>query len=410
MKYTWILFDADGTLFDYDKGEHDALSGTFAQFGLAFDPLYLGLYHAINDLVWRDFERGLTTQERLKTERFARLFAALGLKDAPDAGAFSVAYLDNLGDCADLLPGAETVVNALRGHARLGLITNGLHAVQRPRLRKSPIGDAFEVVVVSEEVGASKPGAAIFDAAFALMGQPRKEEVLIVGDSLTSDIRGGSDYGIDTCWLNPTGRPRPADLNIRYEIHALEDLLPLIAPRLPRSYPLKSGATVLIRPVQKTDAQAILDYVEAIAGETDYITFGPGEFGNALAQEEAFIEKTGQSDNCLMLAALVEGRVVGLLTFEGGKRPRLRHQGSMGITVRRDYWGLGIGGRLMATLIAWARAGGVIRKINLQTREDNPRAIALYQRMGFVVAGKTTRATCINGQFYDTLVMGLELD
>ncbi len=410
MKYTWILFDADGTLFDYDKGECDALAGTFAQFGLPFDPLYLALYHAINDLVWRDFERGTTTQERLKTERFARLFAAIGLHPAPDAAAFNVAYLDNLGDCADLLPGAETVVNALRGHVRLGLITNGLHSVQRPRLRKSAIGDAFEVVVVSEEVGASKPGAAIFDAAFALMGQPRKEDVLIVGDSLTSDIRGGSDYGIDTCWLNPTGRPRPEDLNIRYELRALEDLLPLIAPKLPRSYPLKNGATVVIRPAQPADAAAMLAYLEDISGETDNITFGPGEFGNTLAQEEAFIERTGQSDNSLMLVATVEERLVGTLTFDGGKRPRLRHQGGMGITVRRDCWGLGVGGRLMATLIAWARAGGVIRKINLHVREDNARAIALYQRFGFVVTGKNTRATCINGKFCDTLAMGLEVD
>lgn len=410
MKYTWILFDADGTLFDYDKGEHDALSRTFEQCGLPFEPVYLEVYHAINALVWRDFERGLTTQARLKTERFARLFAALGLHPAPDAAAFSAAYLDNLGACADLLPGAETVVNALRGHARLGLITNGLQSVQRPRLRKSVIGDAFEAVVVSEEIGVSKPDAAIFDAAFALMGQPRKADVLIVGDSLTSDMRGGCAYGMDTCWLNPAGLPRPADLPIRYEIRALEDLLPLIAPALPRSYPLKDGRTVIIRPAQQADAPAMLEYLEAIAGETDCITFGPGEFGGTLAQEEAYIEAMAQSDNSLMLAALVEGCIVGALTFGGGKRPRIRHQGEMGITVRRAYWGLGIGGRLIAALLTWAQAGGVIRKINLHTREDNARAIALYQRFGFVVAGKITRNTCINGKFYDGLVMGLDVD
>ncbi len=229
MLYTWFLFDADDTLFDYDKAESVALSETFAQFGCAFAAAYLDAYHAINAQLWRDFERGALEQERIKVLRFERLFSAIDVS-IPDVAAFSTRYLENLGSCTYLLDGAETVIAALRGTVHLALITNGLQSVQRPRLERSSIGDAFEVVVISEEVGCSKPRPGIFDVAFARMGHPRKDEVLIIGDSLTSDIRGGSDYGIDTCWFNRSGAPRPTDVTITHEIRALAELLPRFCP------------------------------------------------------------------------------------------------------------------------------------------------------------------------------------
>jgi len=225
MAYTWFLFDADDTLFDYNKAESAALSRTFAHFDCAFDAAYLDAYHTINAQLWRDFERGAIEQERIKTLRFARLFAAIGLTSAPDVAAFSARYLENLGSCTDLIDGAENVIAALRGVVCLALITNGLQIVQRARLGRSSIGSAFEVVVISEEVGCSKPRPGIFDVAFARMGHPRKDEVLMIGDSLSSDIKGGSDYGIDTCWYNPGSAPRPVDVTITYEIRTLDELL-----------------------------------------------------------------------------------------------------------------------------------------------------------------------------------------
>ncbi len=232
MLYTWFLFDADGTLFDYDKSEPVALANTFAQFGYAFDAVYLDAYRTINGQLWRDFELGMIKQERIKVLRFERLFAAIGLTSAPDVAAFSARYLENLGSCTDLLDGAETVIAALRGVGHLALITNGLQVVQRGRLARSAIGGAFEVVIVSEEVGCSKPHPGIFDVAFTRMGHPRKDEVLMIGDSLTSDIKGGSDYGIDTCWYNPSGAPRSTDITITYEIRALSELLARLCPGL----------------------------------------------------------------------------------------------------------------------------------------------------------------------------------
>lgn len=228
MPYTWILFDADNTLFDYDRAEATALERTLVQFGCGFEDAYLDAYRRINEQIWRDYEEGKITQARLKTQRFVSLFEAVGLNTPPDAAVFSDHYLLNLGDCVYLVDGAEAVLWALRGKIHLALITNGLTAVQRSRLAQSSIGHVFEAVTISEEVGAAKPDPAIFDIAFTRMGRPRKENVLLVGDSLTSDIRGGNVYGMDTCWFNPARKPRPADVNICYEIDALAAVLEIV--------------------------------------------------------------------------------------------------------------------------------------------------------------------------------------
>ena len=177
-----------------------------------------------------------------------------------------------------------------------------------------------------------------------------------------------------------------------------------------QTYNLKNGKHLIIREAQKTDAQAMVDYVEHVVGETDFLTFGPGEFGITASQEEAYIEKIQQSDNSLILVAVIEGDIVGILNFAGAARSRVHHQGEMGITVLREYWGLGVGTHLIENLVTWAKAGGIIRKINLRTREDNHRAIALYKRLGFTVQGTMTREFYVSGKFYNSLSMGLEID
>lgn len=229
MKYAWLLLDADGTLFDYDKAEYNALAMTFEHYGLTYGPHCLETYRTINEQIWRDFEAGKITQERLKARRFELLFEALVLSPAPDAVAFSERYLENLGDCAELIDGTRDVLEALHGRVHLALITNGLKAVQRSRLARSGLDRYLDVVVISDEIGVAKPHAGIFDVAFAQMGHPARSAVLIVGDSLTSDIKGGSDYGIDTCWYNPGGKPRTLGVNIRYEIADLQALLGILA-------------------------------------------------------------------------------------------------------------------------------------------------------------------------------------
>ena len=222
MRYKWLLFDADGTLFDYDKAEAAALANTFREFDLTLGPDDTATYRSINGDLWLAFERGKIAQGDLRTARFQRLFGALGL--AQDAESFSERYLHNLGAASDLLEGAEPLVKMLQAHFSLALITNGIAMVQRSRLARSPLADCFDPIVISEEVGASKPAPEIFDVAFAKMGHPNKNDVLIVGDSLTSDMQGGYDYGIDTCWFNPQAKPRETNLPLSYEIQSLKAL------------------------------------------------------------------------------------------------------------------------------------------------------------------------------------------
>ena len=227
-RYHWLLFDADGTLFDYDRAEAAALTNTFHDFEFQYLPAYAGIYREINGQFWRDFELGLVDQISLRTGRFERLFNSVGLKADPEL--FSHLYLEHLSQGTYLIDGAEEILEVLQRDYSMAIITNGLKDVQRPRLARSTIGAYFDAIIISEEVGYAKPDAGIFDAAFQSIGQPSREEVLIIGDSLTSDIAGGIEYGIGTCWFNPSELERDPELAIRYEITHLEELLDILSP------------------------------------------------------------------------------------------------------------------------------------------------------------------------------------
>jgi len=226
MSYRWILFDADGTLFDYDAGEAAALRQSFEQMGHSYDVSYNDIYRRINAELWLAFEQGQVTQDDLRIRRFEELLTAIGSDS--DAPRFSHLYLNNLSQQTVLIDGAEAVLKKLAARCRFVIITNGLHQVQRPRFRDSAIASLLTDIVISEEVGFAKPDTAIFEIAFEKMNHPPKSEVLMVGDSLSSDIQGGSNFGLDTCWYNPIGKIRDIDVTVTYEIAALEELLTII--------------------------------------------------------------------------------------------------------------------------------------------------------------------------------------
>jgi 2-haloacid dehalogenase len=224
MTYQWLLFDADDTLFDYPLAEGKALRGTFEYFGQVYRSEYLRMYQVFNRQVWAEFERGETSTTELRLKRFRLLFDEIGVSLDPQD--FSQRYLENLAQASDLFPGAVELLKALSGRYHIALVTNGLKEVQHARLEHSAIRPYIDKIFISEEIGAAKPAAGFFEAVFREIGNPPKNQVLIIGDSLTSDMLGGINYGIDTCWFNPGGKT--TELPVTYTIGKLGELLELL--------------------------------------------------------------------------------------------------------------------------------------------------------------------------------------
>ncbi len=223
MKYKVILFDADGTLFDFDRAEKFALSESFRHFGASYnEPLHLKIYNDINTQVWSELEEHKISADELKTERFRRYFNEVDL--TLDAQAFSDFYLNALSQGSFLLNGAEDLVVQLAKHYKLVLLTNGLTSVQHPRFRVSPVYKYFSAIVVSEDIGVAKPQPGIFEYALKQIDHTEKISTLIVGDNLKSDIQGGINFGIDTCWFNPDSKENKTGIKPTYAIDRLDKL------------------------------------------------------------------------------------------------------------------------------------------------------------------------------------------
>ena len=173
---------------------------------------------------------------------------------------------------------------------------------------------------------------------------------------------------------------------------------------------LRDGRRVRIRRAEPDDAAAILAYLTRVGAESVNLTFGAEGPGLSLEEEREHLTRVAASDNSLAIVALAGEEIVGSLTFDGGRRQRLRHVGEFGISVLQAYSGVGLGKALIEYMLGWAERGGVVRKINLKVRVDNQPAIRLYERMGWVHEGRTTRDTLIDGRFNDCLMMGREVD
>ncbi|MBN1304448.1 MAG: YjjG family noncanonical pyrimidine nucleotidase [Anaerolineales bacterium] len=226
MNYKWLLFDADNTLFDYDKAEESALAASCRIFDLPCPPEIAEAYREINDNLWRLFELGKIDIPTLQLKRFELLFERFG--KTVQAQAFSDTYLENLGNQTHLIKNALELVKTLYQTHKLALITNGIATVQRSRLDQSSLKPYFPVVTISDDVGVSKPDPAIFEAAFEQMNYPDKIDVLMIGDSLTSDMAGANNYGIDACWFNPHNhRPDPG-IRLDYEIQSLKEIIEIV--------------------------------------------------------------------------------------------------------------------------------------------------------------------------------------
>lgn len=223
MGYEVLLFDADETLFDFRKGENFAFLKCIDDFNLSEDKeACIKLYKEINTLIWQEFEKGLITSKDLKIERFRRLLKALNIER--DAKEISNTYMKYLGMFTFLFDGVEELIKDLSKDYRLVIVTNGLKEVQTNRVSKSTIGKYFEAVIISDGIGIAKPDARIFEYALDSIDYKDKSKVLMIGDSLTSDIKGGINAKIDTCLYNPDKKVNDTDIKPTYEIYKLEDL------------------------------------------------------------------------------------------------------------------------------------------------------------------------------------------
>lgn len=226
MPYPYLLFDADNTLFDFDQAERNAHLLLCRAHGLAFSEEGYQLYHKCNADLWRDFDRGLCTKEYLLVERFRRYLAITGERADPEA--LNRDHLRALGEGAMLLPGAEELCRVLSRDHQLYLLTNAVASVQKTRFANSSIAPYFQGVFISEEVGVGKPDPAYFEYVFRAVPGLARDNALVIGDSLTSDIQGANNAGLPCCWFNPKGQPRPQGLRIDYEIRALEELYAIV--------------------------------------------------------------------------------------------------------------------------------------------------------------------------------------
>ena len=222
----FLFLDLDDTILDFHKAEHIALAKTLLEFGIEPAQPVLDRYTQVNLLHWKMLERGEITRDELKVGRFAQLFRELGV--AQDPALVTPVYERNLATGHYFLPGAEEAVAALSRKYRLFAASNVTAKVQAGRLTSANLYRFFEQVFISETVGHNKPSKAYFDSCFARIPGFDKSRAMIVGDSLTSDIRGGNHAGILTCWVNPAHRPRKPEIHVDHEIEALSQLEALL--------------------------------------------------------------------------------------------------------------------------------------------------------------------------------------
>lgn len=226
-KYYCILFDADNTLLDFDAAESKALAETLSNYGIEPDAVACQTYHEINEELWRMLEKGQIRREKLVNERFNRFLKAVNA--AGNGAEMNRYYLERLATHHDLMSGnVLEVLEELAEVATLAVVTNGFDRVQSRRVAESGVGNYMESTFVSEKIDSEKPNRKIYDTALRTLGIENRQRVLVVGDSITSDVQGGANAGLDTCWFNPSRAENTGKVQPTYEVARLEELYKIV--------------------------------------------------------------------------------------------------------------------------------------------------------------------------------------
>ena len=225
-RYEVLLLDADGTLLDFDRAEAESFKAVLKKYGFPQTETLAEEYHKINKECWEAFEEGKIDRETVLTSRFERFFKGHGLTvDGREAENY---YRSFLGRGFYLIDGALEICSYLKKRYALYIVTNGVADTQHIRLRESGLEPYFKDVFISEEAGSQKPKKEFFDYCFARIPGAEPEKMLLIGDSLTSDMRGGVNAGVDTCWYNPSRRKNDKGVCVTYEIQDLIQLEELL--------------------------------------------------------------------------------------------------------------------------------------------------------------------------------------
>ena len=226
-RFTTILWDVDGTLLDFSYSQRYALKKCFRTAGKEITEEQIERYDQINNSFWRRLELGEVTKEQLLPGRFLQLFEEFDIRGI-DIALFLKEYQEALGSVFSFIDDSLTICKSLCGHVRQYVVTNGVSSTQRGKLKLSGLAETMDGVFISEEVGAPKPSKEFFDFCLGSVEEKDREKVLIVGDSLSSDIKGGVQAGIATCWYRPDGTGNSSQYRPDYEIsdlHMIYDIL-----------------------------------------------------------------------------------------------------------------------------------------------------------------------------------------
>ncbi len=226
MGYKTILFDADGTLLDFHRSEHEAVREAFALSGIIADDEMIAVYSEINDSLWKKLERKEIERSVLLYHRFELFCERYGY--VADAKKIAADYISALSTKAYMLDGAEDMLLRLYGKVRMYIVTNGLKVVQEGRYGRTGLSKYFEDIFISECVGFNKPDKRFFDYVAEQIEGFVPEETLVVGDSLTSDIKGGNNAGLDTCWYTPAKKEAGEAASPTYTAHSFDEIYKII--------------------------------------------------------------------------------------------------------------------------------------------------------------------------------------
>lgn len=223
MSYKLFLFDLDDTLLDFKESEKLSFSSVMHSFGIQTDMTTLfSRYQIENRKLWTDFERGLVTQEFLKVERFRR--ALEPLQTGIDPHSVAKRYLEALPESVVLIDGAVEICRELSEMGEVGIVTNGISGVQNQRISKSALEPYISFICVSEDSGYAKPDVRFFDYTHSLRPHVQKNEMIVIGDRLETDILGAHNFGTDSCWFNPKNENIVGTVKPKYEVQRLSEL------------------------------------------------------------------------------------------------------------------------------------------------------------------------------------------